>query len=489
MKILHLSWFGERQNRPNPPPASIKSSESQVWFKSNEPLNRNVTMYLLLRNNKQSGPYSLDDLKSMGLKAYDLVWLEGKSAAWRYPCEIEELKPFAPVVEEQPFDRFYRKASAASSTSTSTTLAAKPAADTSVPVTIESTRNSGKRIIYVTMPAARNTQSQVIQPAREPQQPARVASAPVPVTVTEPPKPAYAERTVIEDYSAQVMEEPAPAVEYTPRRSRSPRFIRLLAIGACILALLAAGIIIGLNLDKDTLGFPSRVVAKLPPSNPDQSIVHPTAQSLPAPATTAPADSVRSMDTAVRTYTPSSPIIAQPVVTRATPKLPGAKTLKEKTAYPKNQVNSILPAKDSAAGEYNGAHAVQKADVTEARHNGISTSRDNTEVADKEAVKTALASQVSVGANGYSVGTFGGITDLQLTVTNRSVYPLDLVIVEVQYIQANKKVFKTENLYYHSIGAGAALMQEAPKSSRGVRVQYKITAISSKELGLSYSGI
>ena len=45
----------------------------------------------------------------MGLKAYDLVWIEGKSAAWRYPGEIEEFKSFAPPVEEQPFDRFFKR--------------------------------------------------------------------------------------------------------------------------------------------------------------------------------------------------------------------------------------------------------------------------------------------------------------------------------------------------------------------------------------------
>ena len=87
------------------------------------------------------------------------------------------------------------------------------------------------------------------------------------------------------------------------------------------------------------------------------------------------------------------------------------------------------------------------------------------------------------------MGTFGGINDLQLTVTNRSIYPLDVVVVEVQYIQANKKVYRTENLYFRNIGAGSALMQEAPKSSRGIKVQYKIITISSKDLGLSYSGI
>src|SRR5687768_10500602 len=69
-----------------------------------------MNQYLLLRDNKQTGPYTAEELAAKGLKAYDLVWLEGKSAAWRYPSELAELKPFAPVVEEQPYDRFYKKA-------------------------------------------------------------------------------------------------------------------------------------------------------------------------------------------------------------------------------------------------------------------------------------------------------------------------------------------------------------------------------------------
>ncbi len=70
-----------------------------------------MTSYLLLRDNKESGPFSLEELVSKGLKAYDLVWANGKSAAWRYPGEIEELKAFAPPVEEQPYDRFFKKPS------------------------------------------------------------------------------------------------------------------------------------------------------------------------------------------------------------------------------------------------------------------------------------------------------------------------------------------------------------------------------------------
>ena len=287
----------------------------------------------------------------------------------------------------------------------------------------------------------------------------------------------------IEDFTTRQIEDQTAIEEYFPRKKRSPRVARLLAIGICILALLAAGIIIGLNLNKDTLGFPSRVVARIPPAPTDQSIVHPTTQSLPASAATAPAattNGVKPGDTVATIV--EKPAVTPTVVTRPISRTPGFKTQKEKPARPLSQANSLPPTKDSAAGGSAVTQAIHRADVVEPRSN-------NTELADKEAVKTALASQVSVGANGYSVGTFGGITDLQLTVTNRSVYPLDMVIVEVRYIQANKKVFKTENLYFRGIGAGAALMQQAPKSSRGVRVQYKIMTITSKELGLSYSGI
>ncbi len=55
-----------------------------------------MNRYLLLRDNKQSGPYSVAEIIERGIKPYDLVWLEGKSAAWRYPSEIEELKAYAP---------------------------------------------------------------------------------------------------------------------------------------------------------------------------------------------------------------------------------------------------------------------------------------------------------------------------------------------------------------------------------------------------------
>jgi len=51
-------------------------------------------VYLLLRNNKQSGPYSLEELVQSGIKPLDLIWIEGTSTSWCYPAEISALKPY-----------------------------------------------------------------------------------------------------------------------------------------------------------------------------------------------------------------------------------------------------------------------------------------------------------------------------------------------------------------------------------------------------------
>ena len=59
-------------------------------------------VYLLLRSNKQTGPYSLEELLQLKLKPFDLVWVDGRSAAWQYPSEIPALKQY--VVETPQAD-------------------------------------------------------------------------------------------------------------------------------------------------------------------------------------------------------------------------------------------------------------------------------------------------------------------------------------------------------------------------------------------------
>jgi len=106
-----------------------------------------MTSYLLLRNNKESGPYTLDGLMELGLKAYDLVWVQGKSAAWRYPSEVDELKPIAPTVEEQPFDRFFKKQGEEKKEEIQKPIVAEPA-----PIEARHEKYLPKKSVFVTLP-------------------------------------------------------------------------------------------------------------------------------------------------------------------------------------------------------------------------------------------------------------------------------------------------------------------------------------------------
>ena len=56
-------------------------------------------VYLLLRNNQQTGPFTIGELLQQQLIPSDMIWIEGKSVAWTYLSELE-LTPFIkePVV-------------------------------------------------------------------------------------------------------------------------------------------------------------------------------------------------------------------------------------------------------------------------------------------------------------------------------------------------------------------------------------------------------
>ena len=420
-----------------------------------------MTKYLLLRDNKESGPYSFEELKSKGLKAYDLVWVENKSAAWRYPCEVEELSAFAPAVEEQPFDRFYKKPSQENhSPVTATTVQLRQ--NVSSVFSGESSAVPGKRIIYVTLPAGKNMPARESAPRENIKSPVSLPAAPY----------------LPEEKLAPVREDWNAGVEIMPRsykRRNGVGNLQPVAVVLCVLALLAAGIFIGLSIDKNGLGFAQKIIAKRDPVNPPPPVDHAAAKlaaSSAAPVMQVPPPVTDSANTTNVTKTETA------VVSAPKKNIGG----KEKSSLLSQKTQSLTPStvKDSAMTLLPVVHreASHRADM----------SMDKVDK-DKDVIRNNLSNLVSVGANGYTVGTFGGISGVQLTVSNKSVYPLDLVVVEVQYVQANKKVFKTENLYFRGIAPGSALMQEAPNSSRGIKVQYKITLVNSKELGLSYSAL
>lgn len=76
---------------------------------------------------------------------------------------------------------------------------------------------------------------------------------------------------------------------------------------------------------------------------------------------------------------------------------------------------------------------------------------------------------VSLQAGRYSTGVFGGISSFPITLTNNSSIILNLV-VHIDYIQNNEKIFKTESLSFSDLEPGESATLKAPKSPRGVKI-------------------
>ncbi len=449
-----------------------------------------MSNYLLLRDNKQSGPYSMEELRSKGLKPYDLVWIDGKSAAWRYPSEVEELKSFAPVVEEQPFDRFFKKPSpvpvSSSDAATENPIAVKenfssPVIKKPEPLEVSSAATSpSRRIIYVTMPGniSKNSRDERVRNEIVPDE--RVKEE----RVREEKVAAFSgiqipnHRSVEENFPQESGHDPHHFVEKRPQfinQAVSGRKMRPFAIGLSVIALLAAGVLIGVSINGHSRGFDHSSAAR-----------EELAADRPQDHSASPLSVFTSVagNPMQKNGNLSNPVISDPVPSQNS-KTGGEGIPKKKATSSKEKLTAAQQQKmsnDASASAKDSALALLAQPHRDASHK-------TDESPDKEAIKNSVIDQVSVSFNKYNTGTFGGISELQLTVSNSSIYPLDLVVVEVRYIQSNKKVYKTENLYFRGIRAGSGLTQEAPKSARGIKIVSRIIIINSKELGLSYSGI
>ena len=56
-----------------------------------------IRVYRLLRNNTEEGPFTAEELIQKKLRPYDLIWVDGSSAAWHYPGELSLFKRYAPL--------------------------------------------------------------------------------------------------------------------------------------------------------------------------------------------------------------------------------------------------------------------------------------------------------------------------------------------------------------------------------------------------------
>lgn len=489
--------------------------------------NIGMASYLLLRNNKETGPYTLEALIELGLKPYDLVWVEGKSAAWRYPSEVEGLKFYAPVVEEQPFDRFFKKPPELKSE----IKEQKPVVQEKIQVLQLETKslkdqesiahndeenfefNNSKKQVYVSMPvnggktviikkseqvaattnAGNNYLNDSFSKNKEtfPKQESVINSNSQSYSElgTDYNKHQYTEKKVpvqkveipvndeypLERKYSQALDDIknmyAQTLANRKRKNAQKQIITNLAKKVLPFAVvLIIGMLIGIFIMNNkngnetvTQAAKSSLQNTTGVSKPNTSLINTSQVQQPVAENKQFDFSTSSQEKNLENEQNISLTTLVSNTKKITKKDSKQNTTSAKGSEDPSQPKNIEP--DPVTGE---------------RNKIVRQDNDNNAPSVEKQFKTSLMKQVRVTSNDYKRGTFGGIHDLQITVTNNSNYLLDNVIVELEILKPNDRPLKSDKIRFSPVPPNGSLTLAIPATSRGVKVAYKVVQVESK---------
>ncbi|HEY6977974.1 MAG TPA: FxLYD domain-containing protein [Chitinophagaceae bacterium] len=496
-----------------------------------------MKQYRLLRNNKESGPYSAEELIQSGFKPYDLIWLDGKSAAWRYPGEIEEFKPYAPAVEEQPFDRFYKKPSVPESTKEITTSLVKTA---SAPVSVNS---SGINAIPSVAVKAEKPRIRIKADSRKIEMPVASESIvekekPVlqeervkPVFQKEKINPAFENETIkketlktaqtsnpdwkdmwldweeekkavsalnkisvkehpqtIETNFSQSFDETkdsyAEALLIKPKRNSSiSKSGNLVTVFILIGVILGFGMWVGLKWSGKNNTITQQKMANIQPQ-PVTAI--PQSEAAQEQTSAAVNDNAETFSTSPKDQDTS--YVNQPIerntiasTTKSQPVRNPNKLTESKSVYETKQqdpVKNSTPPQQSDANVLLSNKNIQENDVAAKSVAAQSEKLDNPTEFNHFKPQPKITDFISVDT--YSPSPVSAV-GVKLRVQNISDIPVDMVMVDIHYYDVNGKYQAGATIYVRNIGAGQTITVPAPDNSHAVKVDYRIAMVSSEK--------
>ncbi len=346
-----------------------------------------MNKYLLLRDNKQSGPFTAEELIAKGMKAHDLIWIEGKSAAWRYPEEIDELRPYLTYAVDN--------------------VAAN---DLSV-----SLRNN----VHVSLPG-----KQTSTPA-----------VPRPVSVT--PVHTNIDQSVPLTSAMSYPEQKEPVIKYVnePIVHRKNNRMQYAVILTCFLLLLTVSyLIISYKSQKEDIHELNAIIQKLE-------------------------QKARSENTVISSVASFSRREIQPFELSSI-EIP----VKTEPAPPKRLRSSNSSRSSAVMASHSSTPLLNEPPSESQPAISLPPVED-------------LYALVSVKPNKYKTGVLGGISGLALELTNSSSRELRRVAVEIKYLGPEKKVVRTQTVFFENVAPGSQPIIEVPKSNRGVNIDYSIINI------------
>jgi hypothetical protein len=463
-----------------------------------------MQLYLLLRNNQQSGPYSLEELLQLNLKPFDLVWVEGRSAAWQYPEEIAALHPYVPSTPRpEPFAPI---ATAAMENDPSGQIV-NHLKDQPLPPA---------KSVFVSMP---RKQPGYMQPSAEPD----------PIPVFQPqkterfsePEKTYEERTTSPVTDDRYENYSGPGYTFSnPSRKKTSLSGKDMVIAALIVAVIATGYYL--------ISKPSVITKRAVPE---------VAKELPSESTQPIKTEPRENNTPVVT-TNEKPIVT-PGVKQTALKNDYSMARKEKARAPSTEYVVTVPShKDevlkeeprtigevknqgsSASGEKGTQKKKKLGDVikniftkkkkepevkadpaiVEEPHpatNRQSTKRSEDETVNKKPEATPppvtnpetnkeespapnLADLVDLSSNAPSSWMMG-VTGLKITLKNRSNSTIQTAAVNVFYYDDNNRLLDKKMIYFSNVPPRGKLTLPAPDHKFADHVEFRLGAVSAKD--------
>ena len=399
--------------------------------------------YLLLRNNEQTGPYTLEQLLQLNLKPFDLVWEEGRSAAWRYPGEIDSLKIYMTPVESTP-----------------------------------ETHNAPSKKVFVSMPGKRPVQQ--VAPATSEEPPTdtdafiRQKAEDIRLRVQN-----YAEHNQ-QHGTRQSFEREEPAYSYfqksTVKKRMHPKHAILLS-GIGIAAFATWYFISPDNVPLPDAKPPATIISSTTPVVQKEDETHPVISS---DATNEPA-AVKNISShsfklkpaankdvpATKVITPAGepvvikkedpPVIVEqeiiPAAGQENPVKEPAGNKKEKKKL-RDVVRNIFSAKDKEK-----ADAEEEIPQPAIGRKANKRNEENAVVPGNEEIRE----NVDISSNDRG-NWMMGVSGLKVTVRNRNNLPLESVIVIVSYFDSNEKLLEKKELNFRNITANGKMTLTAPEN-------------------------
>lgn len=391
--------------------------------------------YILLRNNSESSPLSLEDLKRIGLLPSDLLWVECQSVCWQHPHEIPELKKLL-TPDEQP--------------------AKLPATEDvfekyTPPVKADTVTPTVKNRVYVKLPSAPTTTA-----AEKENVPIVTQQTDKSEKITSHKKkaaPEYAQYTINDILLDQVETIPQPSSKSPKDKTELLESLLYLPKKKIALygGLLAAGALMMLIIK----GTGDNEKMKAPPVAVQAEIVNtiPTAEPIE--------ETVADSTIIPESYAPQETVLTETTTASTTKSVSTAPTKKQQEDKQTKHKNDPTPITTAPAVK-NAAPAIENIEV-------------------KKVPAENIASQLHLKANEYTVAAFGGIRNLKMTLQNDSRYLLDKVSVEIRYLNPEGAVVKTETVDFNSVPPGETATIAVKKTTRGVKLEYKVSKIKTVE--------